>query len=146
MKSILLPYADFTESAAVYSPTTKIEAVDSAEYIINILHQHYPNFVVNSHWDMPGIQAWKGHEMSLCNFALMMCEQLGDTSKMPFFEEQLHAATDGSMDPPGWMKIQEINISHRSELIRCNPYYYKKYWPECPVDIPLIWSGEYIKD
>lgn len=142
MKSILIPYPDFAKSAEVYAPTTKIEAVKSAEQVLNVLHQLDPPFVVNAYWDLPAVQAWRGHELSLCNFALMLCEQLGDVDKISFFEEQLHNATDGSMEPPAWMKMEEVNLSHRSELIRQSPYFYKKLWPETPTDLPLIWTYE----
>jgi hypothetical protein len=39
---------------------------------------------------------------------------------------------------PTWFSEEFFN-SHKSNLIRKNPSYYKKFWPDIPGNLPYIW-------
>ena len=40
---------------------------------------------------------------------------------------------------PWWYEIEELYISHQSNLIRKKPEFYKKLWPDIPDNLPYYW-------
>ncbi|MEK6833843.1 MAG: MSMEG_6728 family protein [Nanoarchaeota archaeon] len=40
---------------------------------------------------------------------------------------------------PSWFGNKEFHISHQSNLVRKNPTYYRKYFPDIPDDLPYKW-------
>lgn len=39
---------------------------------------------------------------------------------------------------PAWM-TKDLVLSHRSNLLRKEPHYYRIFWPELPDNIPYVW-------
>jgi hypothetical protein len=40
---------------------------------------------------------------------------------------------------PPWFGEPEFHAAHRSNLLRKDPEYYRKYWPEEPADMDYVW-------
>ncbi len=50
--------------------------------------------------------------------------------------------TFGTYGCPTWIYNRNLNLSHRSNLIRRNPEFYKRLWPEVPDNIPYLWTSQ----
>lgn len=40
---------------------------------------------------------------------------------------------------PKWLGDEQFHLSHKSNLIRKDPHYYGKFWPNIPNNIPYVW-------
>lgn len=85
----------------------------------------------------PATKMWKGFEGSLAmyhNLAIQLWIAKGYKNTMKFIDY-----TDLNTDRPAWFGGSKFHASHRSNLLRKNPFHYGKFcWKE-PDDLPYIW-------
>lgn len=91
----------------------------------------------------PAVKMWRGYEVALCAYGLVVCEEwrynrgYKDTcwSKIYNIEREF----DGQpYVTPLWYNSDLVE-SHRSNLIRKNPEFYKPKWPDTKENLPYIW-------
>lgn len=93
----------------------------------------------------PATKMWRGHEVELCTYGMAMCEEWikrgYKDSLLPFFIESQDAyLSDGrSEEPPAWLGDDHFHASHRSNLLRKDPYYYGRYGWEERSDMEYVW-------
>ena len=97
-------------------------------------------------WDNhPIVLMWQENAMSLAVYTLIMCEEwtalgFADTvaSKLRMLIPGIKS--DWKAKPPCWLGDPEFHRSHRSNLIRKHPTWYrdKLGWTD-PDDLPYIW-------
>lgn len=46
---------------------------------------------------------------------------------------------------PKWVFDNRVHLSHKSNLIRKKPEYYKPFWPDVPDNLPYFWPIQIIK-
>jgi hypothetical protein len=137
-----LPYADFVESVGALDTPEVNQLRYTAVKILDIIHQVHDRHQV---WEKhPSVLMWKGHEVSLCEYGLIACEEM--MSRRPHVtnetEHRLHThmewATDGrfSMEKPPWFGDTELHISHQSNLLRHNPEFYTF---QVPMTLGYVW-------
>jgi len=51
----------------------------------------------------------------------------------------LCAFPSSTLTEPFWLSNIELHISHRSNLVRKDPEYYKRFWPDIDGDLPYVW-------
>jgi hypothetical protein len=108
-----------------------------------------------SRWrNHPAVRMWRGHELSLAEYAEIMCAAwqhrgFRDTLREQFREvaDRLNQAVLGNKrfvfsspgSSPNWLGYNRLHASHRSNLLRKDPIHYGQFkWKETP-DLPYWW-------
>lgn len=139
-----LPYADFTASAEVLDSRRLGKQRVETYQILRALT--FPVYAWKNH---PAVRMWRGFVPALVAYGLATCaswERRGYTdtvaaSMLEFTggrrpdEEQL--AVRGQLPP--WLGMGPLHLSHRSALVRKEPEYYRRFFPEVRDDLPYLW-------
>lgn len=141
-----LPFPNYAQTARVLDrQRLRIQRVEVVQ-ILNALHdvrkdENKPPAYANH----PATKMWAGFEAQLCEYGLVMCEEwiergYRDSCKTKI-EYHMEAATaaDFTMDLPPWMGDHDFHRAHQSNLIRKDPEYYTRYFPDVPDNLPYIW-------
>ncbi len=89
----------------------------------------------------PAVRMWRGHELSLCEYAVYMCDEWIKRGYVDNTREQFIKAAENlpSCTDPAWIRDEQLRLSHRSNLIRKLPEHYGPMWPDVPNDLPYVW-------
>lgn len=96
----------------------------------------------------PVTKMWAGYEWSLLMYQWAICEEwvhnfgfkdtcFVKTAALYFDNVKLTPETDHS-DPP-WLGNKAFHLAHQSNLVRKDPEYYGKKFPNVPDDLPYIY-------
>jgi hypothetical protein len=140
-----LPVASFAETATILDyrrlGKQRVEAFQILETLAGISVQ----------WrNHPAVVMWRGCEFALGDYGMTMCRewrQRGYTDNMEarFLEVLIEGMSVGKLDParngltPWWIGSERFHQSHRSQLLRKDPEYYRKYWPYDRDDLDYVW-------
>lgn len=143
-----VPYAEFDATARALD--TKRLGKQRVEVIQVVRALTVPGYGWASH---PAVLMWKGYEEALGRYGLTMCEVwsergFGDTCAVTIagdlatagvvrirgYEELLQARA-----LPPWLFEEELQLSHRSALVRKDPEHYRPVFPDVPDDLPYRW-------
>ncbi|MEE6296080.1 MSMEG_6728 family protein [Georgenia wangjunii] len=143
-----LPYADFGATARALD--TKRLGKQRVEVIQVVRALTWPDYGWKSH---PAVLMWKGFEEALGRYGLTMCETwiergFGDTcagtiaadlaaAGVPTIRDV--AALEAAGGLPTWLSEPALHLSHRSNLLRKDPEYYRPLFPDVPDDLPYWW-------
>lgn len=143
-----LPYADFEASARALDD--KRLGKQRVEVIQIVRALTWPGYAWKSH---PAVLMWKDFEEALGRYGLTMCavwleRGYGDTcaatitadlatAGVPAIREYAELASAGALPP--WLADPELHRSHRSNLLRKDPAYYRPLFPDVPDDLPYVW-------
>lgn len=127
-----LPYASYSQSMKVLDPS-------------RLGNQVYREAVtlINGGWkNHPASKMWQGHTHHLALYTLSGIQELEmrnlhypETKSLIF--EVLESTKDTG--PPKWLGREDFHASHRSNLLRKFPEWYKKFnWKE-PDNLPYVW-------
>ena len=103
-------------------------------------------FGINAGWaNHPAVKLWRGHEASLCLYAMAMCSEWvrrGFTDNLfPYFNENYQdLLAYGEPVIPELLLRKDLQVSHQSNLIRKDPTYYSKLFDGVPDNLPYIWE------
>lgn len=135
-----LPYADFAESA--YSLDQKRLGKQRVETL-----QIMKALTLGVGWvHHPVVKMWRGFEWKLLEYQNAICEEwvcnfgfkdtcLEKTMDLYFKWSNGH---DNHSAPP-WLGNEEFHYAHRSNLVRKNPEYYSKFFPDVTDFVPYIY-------
>lgn len=115
----------------------RVEAVQIARTLLGL----------SSGWrNHPAVKMWEGHEWFLLNIYLTAMMRrwhyLGyDNDRCQEQYEQLRKLLPKRCDknPPDWWGDAKLTQSHRSNLLRKDFTYYKRYRWKVPNDLPYVW-------
>ncbi len=143
-----LPYADFEASARALDP--KRLGKQRVEVIQIVRALTVPGYAWKQH---PAVLMWQGYEEALGRYGLVMCDvwrELGfddtcagtiaaDLAAFGISEIRTEAelATAGALPP--WVADEEVRQSHRSALVRKEPEFYRRHFPDVRPDIDYVW-------
>lgn len=88
----------------------------------------------------PAVRMWRGHEAELIRYGVAMCDEwirrgYRDTTRARILAMMPKLDTG----PPSWIGDERVHSSHRSNLLRKNVDYYRRFgWKETP-DQPYYW-------
>lgn len=88
----------------------------------------------------PAVKMWKGFEDSLMIYHDVMIGEWkyrGFKNTMPLFFPQGYDSE--SVDSPSWLGNEAFHASHRSNLLRKDPTYYKQFNWEEDTNLPYVW-------
>jgi len=133
-----LPYPDFARSAAVldYRRLGK-QRVEALQILRTLLG-------VNDGWrHHPAVKMWKGYEVALADYAIVMCDEWKRRGYKDTCAEKITDLMKNSgyiaYVVPFWLGDAKFHESHRSNLLRKQPEHYRQYWPSLTTTLPYIW-------
>lgn len=97
----------------------------------------------------PAVKMWAGYEEALCLYGKAVCKVWRARgyrdAQLPIFESYLREVRGSTYNFPLWMENHEFHRSHQSNLVRKDPEYYGKLFPNVPSDLPYVWpAGMYV--
>lgn len=146
-----LPLPDFKESAACLDMKRlgkqRVEALQILQTLLSPARKQEATW---SHH--PAVLMWQGHEIALCEYGLIICDEwfsrgYRDTvhSQLLTLHNFLYEQPRRSKDLPTWLGNEKFHSSHRSNLLRKAPEWYGRFgWIEGP-DQPYFWPVRYEK-
>lgn len=131
-----LPYSNFIKTAKCLDyrrlGKQRVEAWQIYQAIIN------SNYGWQNH---PIVNMWRGFEQALLRYGMAICEEW----KTRNYEDNILKLFVGNYDinkdmgNPIWLGNKQFHASHRSNLLRKDKEYYRKFnWKE-PENLPYVW-------
>jgi hypothetical protein len=136
-----LPYASFARSAeALDVPRLGKQRVETFQLLrANTI----PDYGWRHH---PAAKMWRGHLPALVVYGLAMTDAWTATGRADTVREKILAfapEVDGlaqeDLDLPPWIGDEAFHLSHRSNLVRKDPEFYRPRFGDIPDDLPYIW-------
>jgi hypothetical protein len=144
-----LPLPTFADSARVLDP--KRLGKQRVETLQVFRALTVPGYGWRHH---PAARMWIGYAESLVRYGLEMCAVWeatgrGDTCAGTLVSELaaclgVHAprtqealAVAGELPP--WLGMKPFHLSHQSALVRKNPSWYRRFFPDVADDLPYVW-------
>ncbi|MET9956506.1 MSMEG_6728 family protein [Streptomyces sp. NPDC006339] len=146
-----LPYASFSDSAAVLDPRRlgkqRVEALQVFRGLT------VPTYGWRRH---PAVRMWAGYEEALVRYGLDVCAVWtaggrADTCAVTLIDDYRAWRPSGEVraqgglaaagELPPWLGDPAFHRSHRSALVRKDPEYYRPRFPDVPDDLPYVWPG-----
>ena len=93
----------------------------------------------------PATLMWAGHEPALVLYGLAMCDEWVRRGSPDTVAPQLLAELGLSRRPrsnvrrPPWLGDEAFHRSHRSNLLRKDPEWYRTFFPDDPDDLEYVW-------
>lgn len=131
-----LPYKDFTKSAQCldYRRLGK-QRVETKQLLQKLLNETTGKGWINH----PACKMWKNHEEALAEYGYKICLEWISRgykdSLLNYFKDRL--GTKALY--PKWLGSTKFHNSHKSNLLRKDYNYYKKYNWNVPDNLPYIW-------
>lgn len=89
----------------------------------------------------PAVRMWRGYEGALVQYGIACCRvwlMCGyKDSLLPYFNEMAEEYPDHTMPP--WFGKEDFHRSHQSNLVRKDPDYYRRFYPDVPDDLDYYW-------
>ncbi len=140
-----MPHDSYEESASALDDKRLRNQRNECKVILKTLLGEYPMTKTGrlGGWPYhPATLMWAGYEYSLCKYALAICREAlrrgwvaGDLTE--FFEGKM--ARLPPTGTPLWVGRASLHESHRSNLIRKDPEFYRPKWPETPEGLHYVW-------
>ncbi|MFL6065541.1 MAG: MSMEG_6728 family protein [Friedmanniella sp.] len=143
-----VPYADFEASARALD--AKRLGKQRVEVIQIVRALTVPGYAWSQH---PAVLMWKGYEEALGRYGLTMCEVwlelgFGDTCAATItadlatfgitgIRSQAELAAADAL--PAWLFDPAVQESHRSALVRKDPGFYRRLFPDVRPDLDYVW-------
>lgn len=131
-----LPYESFEKSAEVLDDKRLGKQRVEVLQILNALNDP------NSGWRVhPATKMWAGYPSALALYGMRICsEWIGrgfedDTSQ----KIAAVAIPQSHAERPPWLGDAHFHRSHQSNLVRKNPDYYRRYFPDVPDNMDYVW-------
>jgi hypothetical protein len=132
-----MPYENFEEVAMTLDPrrlgNQRVEALTIHRTLIG----------ERKGWaNHPAVLMWRGYEQALCVYGAVMCaywkHAFGYSDNLEgYFVENMGNYEE--FEPPAWVQDPRVHISHRSNLIRKDPEWYGRLWPDLQSDLAYFW-------
>ena len=102
--------------------------------------------IYKSSWgNHPAVLMWRGYERALHLYVQDICIEwvhrgFRDTCsvKTRDFCTDEGVFQDELIMPP-WLGREDFHLAHRSNLVRKDPVFYGRLWPDVPADLPYVW-------
>lgn len=138
-----LPYPSFAESVRLLDRARmgkqRVEALQVLRAVT------VPGYGWRNH---PVAKMWRGYVPALTKYALESADAwiaLGhaDTVRPQVlaFAPEVADLTQEDLELPPWIGDEAFHLSHRSNLVRKDPAFYRPLFPDVPDDLPYVWPG-----
>ena len=137
-----LPYPNSLMSAQVLDDKRlgkqRVEAIQIARCLLGVDGR--------TGWkNHPAVKMWRGHEPYLINMYLRaMIDEwqsrgFRNIKVLEHLEQLSDIVAGDSVSPPEWFTDDKLIMSHRSNLIRKKPDFYRQIWPDVPDNLEYVW-------
>lgn len=130
-----LPFPSFVQSARAldYRRLGK-QRVETQQVCLALSGQTYG-------WrNHPAAKMWQGYESALVLYGLVMCLEWRARGYQDILAAWFWDRLSQTAAPlPPWVGDPEFHQSHQSNLVRKDPIYYGKLFPEVPASLPYVW-------
>jgi len=133
-----LPYTDFRESGQCLDMKRLGKQRVEVLQLLNSFHK--PDY---KGWkNHPAREMWRGYENALALYGMVICEVWVERGYKDTCWGKINAYFDKSVPVvyPKWVGNYDLHLSHKSNLIRKHPEYYKRLWPDVPDNLEYIWT------
>lgn len=135
-----LPYPSFRRSMACLDPSRLGNQV--YREALTLIRGGWPNH--------PASLMWRGYEQALALYGLAGLDELLRRGKdyhhhRAEFEAYLARADLVSIPMPPWLGCRAFHRSHRSNLVRKDPGWYRRFFPTVPADLPYVWPVQRVR-
>lgn len=151
MVQTFLPYPDFVRSAAV------LDRARLGKQRVETLQLVRALTVEGHGWrHHPAARMWRGHLEALGAYGVAVvatwtAEGRADTTAATMAADLARAGVErvrtqqelaeaGALPP--WLGDEALHRSHRSNLVRKDPDYYRPFFPDVPDDLPYHWPPD----
>lgn len=89
----------------------------------------------------PAVKMWRGYEPALIQYVVAMCDEWVSRGYKDTCKDKVLAigeALPSAVTTPPWLDDPEVQLSHRSNLVRKLPEHYGAFW-DVPNDLPYKW-------
>jgi hypothetical protein len=94
----------------------------------------------------PATLMWKGYEDALVVYGLAMVDewvQRGSPDTVaPQLIAELGKRPRWNARRPPWVGDEAFHAAHRSNLLRKDPEWYRRLWPDEPDDLDYVWPSK----
>lgn len=128
--------ADFTGNAKVLDRQRLGKQRVEGLQILNALTGRSKGWV-----NHPAVKMWKGYEPALIEYVVAMCDEWVARGYKDTCKDKVLAMSDvlsSAVITPPWLDDPEVQLSHRSNLVRKLPEHYGEIW-DVPNDLPYKW-------
>ena len=132
-----LPTSNFAESAKYLDYRRLGKQRVEVLQLLNSFHK--PNY---KGWkNHPAREMWRGYENALVMYGQAICNEWLSRGYKDTCFGKITAHYNGNLNSelPSWVGLEDIHLSHKSNLIRKYPEYYKPFWPDVPDNLEYIW-------
>jgi hypothetical protein len=129
-----LPYEDFEKTAKALDRKRLGKQRVEAMQIVNALTTGQSGW-----YNHPAVQMWKGYVEALKVYFNAISKEWvkrGYEHNIGFYDVE-----DFKVEYPPWLGDEEFHKSHRSNLLRKEPEYYRQFGWNVPDDLPYVWPG-----
>ena len=85
----------------------------------------------------PAVRMWRGYETALAAYGVEICTEWRQRGYKDSLLPEFLAAINAEIKMPPWIGNESFHASHRSNLKRKNPEYYKHF--NEPPNLPYVW-------
>lgn len=130
-----LPYPSFRRSAQALDDRRLGKQRVEVLQILNALCGVTPGW--RNH---PAVRMWRGYERALVLYGRVVTREWCRRGFADTVEDKLvRLAPPGHGRLPPWVGREALHRSHQSALVRKNPAYYGRLFPDVPPDLPYYW-------
>ena len=133
-----LPYPDLVASCRVLDDRRLGKQRVETFQVLRALT--WPEYGWKNH---PVARMWRGFVPGLVAYGLASCREWAARGYADALAPQLLDWTGGTepVDPelPPWFGVEELHLSHRSNLLRKDPAHYRPLFGDDPDDLPYLW-------
>lgn len=132
-----MPYADFAKSAKVLDMRRlgkqRVEVLQLLNSFYKLDYRGWKNHPVR--------EMWRGYGNALVKYGQVICVEWLSRGYKDTCYDKITARTDITKPYilPPWFGREDIHQSHKSNLIRKMPNYYKAIWPEVADNLEYAW-------
>jgi hypothetical protein len=126
-----LPYPDFAKSAQVLDTRRLGRQRVEAYQILRVLAG-----LTRGWFNHPAVRMWRGYELALSAYMNTMIEEWEGRG---YRNRMVRVALPEIFSLPHWLGAPAFHASHRSNLLRKDPFHYRVYWPEERDDLGYVW-------
>ncbi|SDQ11611.1 MSMEG_6728 family protein [Microbacterium sp. cf332] len=139
-----LPYPSFAESAAVLDqPRLGKQRVEALQLL-------RANTVPGYGWrNHPAAKMWRGFLPALTAYGLAMTDVWvaaghADSVRAQILEfaPEVDGVEQHRLELPPWLGEEAFHLSHRSNLVRKDPTFYRERFGDVPDDLPYVWPPD----
>ena len=132
-----LPYPDFRASAACLDPQRLRKQRAEVVQLLTALDD--PS---DRNYNHPATKMWRGFRDALVDYGIAICLELMDRGEQDNTIEKIRRQRStelGSVPYPKWLGRESFHASHRGNLMRKNPDWYRLFhWTDSPM-LPYEW-------